>query len=198
MRQEDQEQSSEEKPESDSTTPIPRQDNDAESMSDERQSPVREPLGGERNELFLRSGPTGPRSEAGKQRSSQNAIKSGIFSQANLVKDESRPDYELLLKELWEALQPEGMLEELLVGKLASTFWRYRRLLVADAAEFTRNSDSMEFIRTGVSETHGLDRLVRCESSLERTFERALTQLERIQRMRKGLTMPPQLDVKIS
>jgi hypothetical protein len=33
---------------------------------------------------------------------------------------------------------------------------------------------------------------------MERPFEYTLTQLEHVQRMRKGQPLPPQLDVKIS
>lgn len=78
---------------------------------------------------------TGPRTELGKQRSSQNAIRHGIFSEAILLKGESRAEFESLRMGLREALQPEGRLEELLLDKLAALSWRYRRLLVAETGE---------------------------------------------------------------
>ncbi len=84
---------------------------------------------------------TGPRTEPGKKRASQNAIKSGILSKVILLKDESRAQYLSLLEGLQESLKPEGMLEELLVEKLATTSWRYRRLLIAEAAEIRKNSE---------------------------------------------------------
>ncbi len=88
-----------------------------------------------------RTGATGPRTELGKRRSSQNALKSGIFSQATLLKDEPRAEYQSLLGGLWESLQPEGKLEELLVEKLATISWRYRRLLLAEAAEIRTHTE---------------------------------------------------------
>ena len=44
----------------------------------------------------------------------------------------------------------------------------------------------------------GLDRLLRYPIALERAFDRTLTQLERLQRIRKGQPLPPQVDVNIS
>src|ERR1700674_1831679 len=45
---------------------------------------------------------TGPRTESGKKRSSQNALKSGIFSRVILLKGESRSEYQSLLEGLWK------------------------------------------------------------------------------------------------
>jgi hypothetical protein len=56
----------------------------------------------------------------------------------------------------------------------------------------------VEILRQNVPASRGLDRLLRYESTLERAFDRTLTQLERVQRMRKGQPLPPQVDVKIS
>jgi hypothetical protein len=88
---------------------------------------------------------TGPRTSPDKHRSSRNALKHGIFSDAVLLKGESREKYESLLRQLWEALQPEGRLEDLLVEKLATIAWRYRRLLIAEAAEIRRGTESLEW-----------------------------------------------------
>ena len=42
------------------------------------------------------------------------------------------------------------------------------------------------------------DRLLRYETHLSREIDRILNRLERLQRMRKGQPLPPQVDVKIS
>jgi hypothetical protein len=49
-----------------------------------------------------------------------------------------------------------------------------------------------------VTDTHQLDRLLRYESNLERAFDRALNQLERLQRIRKGQPVLPTLDVNVT
>jgi hypothetical protein len=41
-------------------------------------------------------------------------------------------------------------------------------------------------------------RLIRYEAHLSREIDRTLNRLERLQRMRKGQPLPPQLEVKIS
>jgi hypothetical protein len=43
-----------------------------------------------------------------------------------------------------------------------------------------------------------VDHLICYEASLEKAFGRTLAQLQRAQQLRKGLPLPPQLDVKIT
>ncbi len=147
----------------------------------------------ERGQLAHRRA-TGPRTELGKQRSSQNAIKHGIFSEVTVLKDESRAKYESLLRELWETLRPEGKLEEILVEKLATILWRHRRVLVAEGDEIRKD---YEFLGMD-QQNQRLDRLLRYEASLERAFDRTLNQLERLQRMRHGQPVPPRIDFTVS
>jgi hypothetical protein len=87
---------------------------------------------------------TGPRTEPGKQRASHNATKHGVFSKVVLLKGESRAEYDGLLTGLWEALQPEGAAEELLVEKLSTIAWRQRRLLLAENAEIRKHTEFVE------------------------------------------------------
>jgi len=82
---------------------------------------------------------TGPRSPQGKERSKRNAIKHGVFSGVVLLPTEFRTAFNSLHKGLWESLQPEGKLEEVLVDKLATLLWRHRRLIIAEGADI-RNS----------------------------------------------------------
>jgi hypothetical protein len=78
---------------------------------------------------------TGPRTLRGKERSSQNSLKQGIFSKAVVLKSESKADFEELHNGLRDSFQPVGAFEEGLVEMLAVTRWRQRRLLIAEAAE---------------------------------------------------------------
>ncbi len=87
---------------------------------------------------------TGPRTPSGKKRSKYNALKHGILSGAVVLKGESRAEYDSLLKDLWETIQPEGRLEEILVEKLATILWRHRRLLMAEAAEIRKATEFLE------------------------------------------------------
>ena len=92
----------------------------------------------------VRGGPTGPRTKRGKQRSSRNGIKFGIFSKATLLKDESPKELQSLREALWKSMPPGDSFEEIMLDKIASVFWRLRRTLVAESAEVSINSNFVE------------------------------------------------------
>jgi hypothetical protein len=87
-----------------------------------------------RSVSFVRSGSTGPRTLAGKARSKFNALKHGVLSSAVVLDSESEQEYARFVSELANVLGPVGKLEETLVEKIATTMWRHRRLLRAEAA----------------------------------------------------------------
>ena len=70
---------------------------------------------------------TGPRSFAGKQRSSKNAIKHGLTAHT-IIAGEDREDYIRFRGELQRALRPNGRLESELVRQIADLQWRMRRI----------------------------------------------------------------------
>lgn len=163
---------------------------------------------------------TGPRTATGKDRSRHNALKHGIFSKMVLLKGEPQSDFDALLNGLRTDLRPEGMLESILVEKLASLIWRQRRLLMAEGAEIRKGTEffhvidlvddfeakperaaekkKLSAIARNVPDGPQLDRLLRYEASLERTFDRALSQLERLQRMRLGQSVPPSINLNVT
>ena len=56
----------------------------------------------------------------------------------------------------------------------------------------------LEIVSRNVPDGPGLDRLLRYEASLERSFDRTLRQLERLQRITLGQPVPPKLEVRHS
>jgi hypothetical protein len=56
----------------------------------------------------------------------------------------------------------------------------------------------IRILRKNVLDGPALDRFLRVEASLERAFDRTLTQLERVQRTRRGLPVPPPIKVEVS
>lgn len=56
----------------------------------------------------------------------------------------------------------------------------------------------IEAKRSLVPESPALERLLRYEASLERSFDRTLSQLERLQRMRRGQPVPPTVKLELS
>ena len=77
---------------------------------------------------------TGPTSCEGKKAVSHNAVKHGILSRSLLLDDESPEEYQALVDELRNNLQPHGVLELSLVEKIAIALWRQKRLIRAETA----------------------------------------------------------------
>ena len=82
----------------------------------------------------------GPRTQRGKERSRGNAVKHGIFGKIVLAFGESTAQFNSLLEGLRLDFQPQGTVEKILVEKLASLTWRYRRLLKTEKAEIEREN----------------------------------------------------------
>ncbi|MGH9815689.1 MAG: hypothetical protein ACRD6I_06385, partial [Candidatus Acidiferrales bacterium] len=99
---------------------------------------------------------TGPRTAHGKRRSSRNAVKHGIFSKVAVIKGEAQAEFNSLLRGLRESLRPVGALEQLLVEKLASLAWRYRRMVIAEGAEIQKSVDFFQWDRD-LNREHSLD-----------------------------------------
>lgn len=76
---------------------------------------------------------TGPRTMEGKAITAKNAIKHGIFARELVISDgdgkENREEYDQLIQQLVDDLNPEGQMEVLLVEKIAVNYWRLKRLV---------------------------------------------------------------------
>ena len=71
---------------------------------------------------------TGPRTDQGKQRSSQNAIKHGLLAKQAVLPGENLHEYDGHLTSLERDLQPANFLEFSLVRQMLDAEWRLRRL----------------------------------------------------------------------
>lgn len=91
---------------------------------------------------------TGPRSVEGKRRSSWNALKHGILARATLLADgegkQSAQEFRRLVQRLWADHRPETALEEILIERVASCYWRLGRLLRAESAALQPDDDDDE------------------------------------------------------
>ena len=142
---------------------------------------------------------TGPRTDAGKQRSSLNALRHGLFSHAAVLPTEDPAAYQLHCRRFIDELLPVGALEEHLVQSLADTAWRLNRipaleakLLAAALAKPATNltpadpADPDLAIAQGLAEqTRPLTALSAGEQRLSRQFDRILNQLRDLQTARE-------------
>ena len=88
---------------------------------------------------------TGPRTEAGKRRSSRNAVRHGLYAKTDPVVDagvfaEDPEEYRDLVRDLVVEFDPHTTVFEELVEQLASVLWRMRRVRGLEALALAGNS----------------------------------------------------------
>jgi len=156
---------------------------------------------------------TGPRTEEGKAVVSRNALQHGGYSsnsEAVLYLGEDPVEFEALHAGLVESLLPLGVLEQELVGKMASSWWRMLRAGRAEregleyAFRKQGNSSAPTLSafcgQSALGDGHNTERLLRFEAQMEKGFLRLLHELERLQARRQGhgVPVPQVVDVNIN
>jgi hypothetical protein len=81
---------------------------------------------------------TGPRTPAGKRRSSRNSVSHGLWARHVVLEGESRTEFENLHQSLREEWQPTHATQSHLVEYLAILMWRRQRPLEAENATISR------------------------------------------------------------
>jgi hypothetical protein len=81
----------------------------------------------------ISSGPTGPRTEDGKARSSRNATKHGFYAERNYILPNEEDEFAQQHTALMIELSPEGVLEEVLASEIMTAAWRLRRCGIVEA-----------------------------------------------------------------
>ncbi len=143
---------------------------------------------------------TGPRTDAGKQRSSLNALRHGLTGHVIVLPTEDHAAYDIHSKRFFDDLQTQGALEEQLVQSLADTSWRLNRVAALETNLLTLGmTEQSAAINTAEPEVHAalataaslreqaraLSNLSMHEHRLSRQFERALHQLREFQSERR-------------
>jgi hypothetical protein len=78
-----------------------------------------------------------------KKSKSKGALKHGAYAQEVILPGEDGRDYELMLCELYEEWTPDGLTERELVDRLASLYWRRRRLHLYQQAKLQQRVDTI-------------------------------------------------------
>jgi hypothetical protein len=148
---------------------------------------------------------TGPRTQGGKDRVSNNAVKHGLLSQDVLVFGEDRAALRELSERLQEELEPVGELEDMLVDRIVAAYWRLRRVGQVEADIFTSlSSVSNSLGGAFMHDSHhanAFSKLSRYETPIEKSLYKALHELQRLQAARQedGNVSPPlAVDVDVS
>lgn len=154
----------------------------------------------------------GVKSDEGKAISKYNAIKHGLLSKEVLLEGEDEKALIEIGRRLRFELEPQTELELVLVDRITANVWRLRRVMkiereMIDSDRFTTDWQGNPKEKTlgealsydfANNDTYG--KLIRYETSIERGIFKALHELQRLQAMRNGETVPPPiaLDVDVS
>ncbi len=128
---------------------------------------------------------TGPTSLAGKEISSQNALKHGCCSNRLILADESEQEWRDLLQGWLDDYQPGTQTGRSLVAKAAEAEWFLLRMLRRHKEAEQRLAAEQPDTFLWTDEQHKLlERFLRYRTTAERSFTRALNNLERLRKNR--------------
>ncbi len=127
---------------------------------------------------------TGPRTESGKQRSSQNALGHGLTARTAVLPTEDPDTYQRHIQQFLDEYAPANATETQLVHEIANTAWRLNRIpfLEAELLDATQTMDPSPQTLIPQLATLGLH-----GSRLSRQFQKAIEQLRDIQDERRRL-----------
>jgi hypothetical protein len=136
-------------------------------------------MSNERNEINRANAQhsTGPKTEAGKQRSALNALRHGLTGQLVVMPTEDLVAYEAHRKSLVDEYHPKGATEHLLVQALADVSWRLNRVAALE-------TNLLTLTVSPVDQSRALGNLSLHSQRLSRQFEKTLTQLRELQKTR--------------
>jgi hypothetical protein len=123
---------------------------------------------------------TGPRTESGKQRSSQNALRHGLTARTALLPTEDPEAYQRHVQQFLDDHKPANSVETQLVHEMANTAWRLNRIPFIEAELLSQATDPQSQIP--LLSTLGLH-----SGRLSRQFQKAAEHLRDIQEERRRL-----------
>ena len=124
---------------------------------------------------------TGPKTAEGKATSSLNRLSHGFASHATIIPGENPEEFKALVTDLMGEHQPETPTEQILVEKMAVNQWLTLRAFSLQGKLFLGQTLSGD--QFGIPKDLGL--LIRYQTSAERAFHKAHTELVKTQKQRK-------------
>jgi hypothetical protein len=145
---------------------------------------------------------TGPATAAGRAQSSMNALRHGLSAEKLTVNAEEASQFAALRDGMIEELAPVGALEAELVRRIIEHFWRLRRPAQLEIAHTVHHETTDLGIKVSEGPRYqfmasgSCHNLIRYESSIDRSLQRALHTLERVQARRgEAVATPIALDL---
>jgi hypothetical protein len=125
----------------------------------------------------------------GSARSARNALKHGLRAKKFVMSDEDADAYQEYRIELMNELRPLGTLETGYANRIAQELWRSQRCMAIEAEMFDHEREGIgerdytlgEVFARG---SKGVALLIRYQTAIDRSLERAVRSLQRLQRGR--------------
>ena len=135
---------------------------------------------------------TGPRTPEGKARSARNACSHGLTSRDLVIAEDDRAEFEELQTSLYAELSPEGPLETGIFQQLIHASWNLARIrrLEAELWQIEPN------LLLDESASKAFDRLGRYQGRTERSYFRALRELQQLQSNRALRALLPEAEAE--
>jgi hypothetical protein len=133
---------------------------------------------------------TGPKTEAGKRRSSQNALRHGFTGQLVVMHDEDFEIYQTHLQSFHDEYQPQGATEESLVQDLADVSWRLNRVAVLESNLLSITYTPRDLVDCLFQQAKALANFILHSQRLSRQFEKTVAQLRDLQKTRRAQEQP--------
>jgi hypothetical protein len=140
---------------------------------------------------------TGPVTDAGKAIASRNALSHGLTSSKVLLPGDSQEEYDAFATDHIRVYMPGDLTERALVDKIVASNWRFRHALETEAAFIGAAATHILEQEPALSRTEAearifldkalsrqLSLIMRYKRSIERTGEKALAELRRLQKIR--------------
>jgi hypothetical protein len=127
---------------------------------------------------------TGPKTEAGKQRSSLNALRHGLTGQLVVMPNEDLEAYQHHLKSFIEEYHPKGATESQLVQALSDVSWRLNRVAALETNLLTITASPASLVAEIEAQSRALANLSLHSQRLSRLFEKTVAQLRELQQRR--------------
>ena len=144
---------------------------------------------------------TGPKTEAGKKRSSQNALRHGLTGQTNIMSEQDRIHHDAFVAEMIAGYSPEGPDEIFVASSIAENAWRlnYARAIEKNMFHIGHcdgTSDRIladhDELHTAVTaawvfrdHAHAFELLTLYEQRIHRTYMKDVEHLRKLQEARK-------------
>ena len=145
---------------------------------------------------------TGPKTEAGKHRSSLNALRHGLAGQIVVMPAEDLQAYQRHVESLTDEYHPANTTESLLVQQIADAAWRLNRIAAPESNILALSvqgddalEDTMSIAAAFEKQSKALANLSLHSQRLSRQFERAGTRLRELQQARQNHDRSDMIDL---